>query len=202
MNLRQIYHGLGVAAGLLFLSVASTGANAQNLVNNPGFETGDFTGWALSGNSGFVNVTGNPTYVHTGDFGASFGAVGSQTFLTQTIATNAGSLYDLDFWLHNDGGTPSLFTVSWNGISLLNQGNGPATVYDEFTFTGLAATGPSTNLVFGFRQDPAFFGLDDVSVTTERNNNLGITPEGSSLAMLSMGLLPLAYGLKRRFRRA
>jgi len=39
------------------LASAALSAHAQNLVVNPGFETGDFTGWSLSGDTGFCGVT-------------------------------------------------------------------------------------------------------------------------------------------------
>lgn len=42
------------------------------------------------------------------------------------------------------------------------------------------------------------FGVDKVSLITTSN----VTPEGSSLAMLSLGLLPLAYGFRRKLRKA
>lgn len=43
-------------------------------ITNGGFETGDFTGWTLGGNTGYTGVTGS--YAHSGNFGAYFGAGG------------------------------------------------------------------------------------------------------------------------------
>src|SRR5262249_25131594 len=53
---------------------------AGNLVNG-GFETGDFTGWDLSGNTGFTGVSAiNP---HSGTYAAFLGPIGSLGFLCQ-----------------------------------------------------------------------------------------------------------------------
>jgi hypothetical protein len=117
-----------------------------NLIVNCGFETGDFTGWTQSGNLGFTGVTTNPTYVFSGSWGAQLGPVGSDGFLTQTVWNNTISFqfrqdpawwgldsivvqpfvtcgagcetFFVDFWLHNDGGTPNDFTVLWNGLDV------------------------------------------------------------------------------------
>src|SRR5207342_1372158 len=70
-------------------------ANA-NLVTNGGFETGDFTGWTNGGNTGFTGV--DPGIQHSGTYGAFFGPIGSNGFLSQTLATTAGGVYTLSFW--------------------------------------------------------------------------------------------------------
>ena len=64
------------------------GTARANLLTNPGFETGNFSGWALTGNSGFISIITSP--VHSGNFAASFGAVGSLTFLSQTVTDTVG----------------------------------------------------------------------------------------------------------------
>ena len=146
---------------VLSLSVIAS----ANLVVNPGFETGDFTGWTQSGNTGFSAVT--MSAAHTGSFGASFGPVGSLGFLSQNLVTDPGASYDLTFWLSNDGGITTQFQASWNGSVIAGSvmNNAAAFGYTQFTFPGLLATGSATALQFGFRQDPAFWSFDDVSVT-------------------------------------
>ena len=67
-----------VLAGASILALGAGGnAGAVTLVN-PGFETDNFTDWTLTGNSGFISIITNP--VHSGNFAASFGAIGSLTF--------------------------------------------------------------------------------------------------------------------------
>jgi hypothetical protein len=78
------------------LALAGFQAYGQNLVLNPGFETGNFDDWTRSGNLGATAVnTGG--YAHSGTYGAALGPVGSDGFLTQDITTIPGDLYDISF---------------------------------------------------------------------------------------------------------
>ena len=151
---------------VVVLSLSLTAS--ANLVINPGFETGDFSGWTRSGNTGFFSFTGvSASAAHTGSFGAFSGPIGSLGFLSQNLVTDPGASYDLTFWLSNTGGTPNQFQASWNGSVIAGSlmSNAAAFSYRQFTFPGLLATGSSTALQFGFRQDPAFWFFDDVSMT-------------------------------------
>jgi hypothetical protein len=86
------------------------------------------------------------------------------------LATTAGTSYLLSFWLDSpDGRTPNEFLVSWNGNTLLDQTNLPVIGWTNIQFV-VTATGTSTVLQFGFRDDPSYLGLDDISVV-----NLTIT---------------------------
>lgn len=167
------------SAAVLALAVGS--AKAELIVNG-GFETGDFTGWTQSGNTGTTSVSSDPIYVASGTYGVEFGAVGSLGYITQSIPTTPGGSYTLDFDLRNDGGTPSQAQVTIDGALQMFLLNPAAFGWTHFSldFTG-ALSAAVTDIEFGFQQNPAWFGLDNVSVV----------PEPTSLALIGVtaGLL-------------
>ena len=98
---------------LCFVFTQSQAQSAEIVVNG-GFETGDFSGWTLSGNT---DSTGVDAFLpHTGRYAASIAPVGSLGYLTQTLPTVEGTTYSLSFWLANDGGTPNEFQALWGGV--------------------------------------------------------------------------------------
>jgi hypothetical protein len=152
---------------------------------NGGFETGDFTGWTTNGNLGSCLVTASSPYVHSGQHGAQLGPVGSLGYLSQTLATTAGSTYLLSFWLNSPNGAAfNEFLVSWNGTTLLDQTNIGAIGWTNIQFM-VTATSSSTVLQFGFRDDPSYLGLDDISVVpvTESPDITGISLTGNNLVL-------------------
>lgn len=155
-----------VAVGMLFGTVAHAG-----LVTNGGFESADFTGWQLTGSPDMNVVAADPAYVHSGDNAAFFGEVGGLGGISQGLATTVGQTYTLKFWLGNMGAseantdTSSFFSFAIGGAtqlaSLLN--NKTATELTPYDVSFVATT-DLTELAFSFRQDEAFWFLDDVSV--------------------------------------
>ncbi|HLX96591.1 MAG TPA: hypothetical protein VKU37_12675, partial [Verrucomicrobiae bacterium] len=166
----------------------------QPLVQNGGFETGDFSFWTFtgdaSGNSSLVDdgsTTGITPY--DGNYCADLSEFGSVADLSQTLPTQMGKPYLLSFWLENVdvfgfGTSANEFLVSWNGNTISSQFNQPAYDWTYVQFVVVATT-TSTVLQFGFRNDLFFFGLDDVSVTplpepvfqsvTRTNNTIELT---------------------------
>jgi subtilase family serine protease len=163
---------------------------ALQLVQNGGFETGDFTSWTLTGSSSsLANFVGDATslyvttgygrhqtttyygsyYIHSGSYAAFLGESGGLAYLSQTLTTVPGQAYLLSFWLVNPGKfvrppTPNQFTAAWNGNTIFNQANMGVFSYTNMQYV-VAATGASTALEFGAQNNPDYFGLDDVSVT-------------------------------------
>ncbi len=153
----------GAAQPRLFtLSVLSL-----NLVQNNGFETGDFTGWTKTGTSSAIQamlVVTNSHYVHSGRYGAALGSQYTLGYLSQTLSTSPGQLYFVSFWLGSpDGYVPNQFMAIWDGNTLFSQSNLPRFGWTNLTFT-VTASSSSTVLQFGCLDQPKFLGLDDVSV--------------------------------------
>jgi hypothetical protein len=139
-----------------------------NLVQNCGFETGDFTHWTVTDPSNtFVSSDCEPLIPggygpHSGTYSACFGNIGSLGFVSQTITDIPGETYTFTFWLKSDGRTPNEFQASYNGTVLTDMKNMSAFGYTQFSFPGLIGTGSDT-IKFGGRDDPEFLNLDDVS---------------------------------------
>ncbi|MGA3181083.1 MAG: protease pro-enzyme activation domain-containing protein [Verrucomicrobiota bacterium] len=142
---------------------------SRSVLTNGGFETGSFSSWSLTGNTSDNVVTTSLVTPHSGEYAAAFGQAGSLAYLSQTVSTTAGQAYLLSFWLSNPkAGTPNQFVVNWNTNlsstnTILSQTNlGPFNwTNEQFIVT---AAGTSSVLQFGFRDDPQYLGLDDVSL--------------------------------------
>ena len=148
-------------------SLVFSAAVGQNIVQNGGFEMGDFTGWNLNGDGYDVNyVDSSPQHPpHSGAYCALLGEMYSLAYLSQTLATVAGQQYLLSFWLANDyRGTPDIFQASWNGTNIYTINNPMGMDWTNLNFI-VTATSPTTTLDFAAENDPGYFGLDDVSVT-------------------------------------
>jgi hypothetical protein len=140
----------------------------QSLVQNGGFEAGTFTSWTQSGNPAYTSVTsGNSQFVHSGTYGAALGPAGSLGYLSQTLPTFAGQNYLLSLWVDSPKisgtATPNEFSVSWNDHIIFDQSNMGKIGWTNLLFI-VTATGPSTVLQLGFRDDPYYLGLDDINV--------------------------------------
>jgi hypothetical protein len=148
----------------------------QSIVQNGGFETGDFAGWTLVGKSiisdrqGTIvydaaqSLTQYPLVVHSGGYGAFLGDTQLAT-LSQNLPTVPGENYVLSLWLDNEvSGTLQQFDVTWNGLNLYHIVNPAAFSWTNLQFI-VTATSTNTVLQFGAENDPAEFGVDDVSVT-------------------------------------
>lgn len=177
----------------LSLLPAAPSAAATNIVVNPGFETGSLTGWT----SNVADVADFAPYPHSGTYGAYAGPYGSVGFLSQNLPTVAGQTYQLSYWLLNQSSeSTNQFQVSWNGGVIASQTlvNTTTFGYTLFSVSGLQATSASTTLSFGFRHDPSYWGLDDVSVVqTSSSPSTGVPDAGGTLCLFGMALAGLGF---------
>jgi hypothetical protein len=155
--------------------VGTLQGQADRVVNG-GFETGDFTGWIVTGGGGGIFVddgSGSGITPHSGIYEAALGTGGALGYLSQTLPTTAGASYLLSFWLNSpDGATPNEFQVSWNGTTLFDETDLPALGWTNIQFV-VTATGPSAVLQFGAQDDPSYLALDDVSVVPTQAGSSG-----------------------------
>jgi hypothetical protein len=182
-----------IAASALFGMAMLAHAIPINLVTNPGFETGDFTGWniAAAGCGSDFGITNNAAYVHSGSYAADFAGVcvGSYDSFQQTLATTPAQTYDVSFWIQTKA-KPDFpmrdLQVFWDGGQILDlpgAGTGNFVQYD-FTET---ASGSNTILEFQGYNQPNFDSVDDVSVVASASDPPSV-PESRTSLLLSLGL--------------
>jgi hypothetical protein len=175
------------------------------IVQNGGFETGDFSDWTLVGiggnnpnnlydgvvnaNYGGYGFNWGTEFVHSGAFGAYLGDTNIAT-LSQILPTVPGREYLLSFWLDNpESGAGQIFLVNWNTNStatnqIYSLTNPPVLPWTNLTFV-VMATDTNTTLEFGVENDPFGFGLDDVSVVAVSPPSL--TGQPTNLTVLAGG---------------
>jgi len=165
---------------VLALSLLLPEVHAHNIVANSGFETGDFSGWTRTGNTGATFVA--PGAGHSGSFAAVLGPVGSNGFLTQTLTTVPGNLYEFSFWLQNiQGGSSSNFAASLNGVTFFALTNSSSFSYTQFFYSGILINSSSAGLQFDYRHDPSAWVLDDIFVVSR---GTAVVPETASTGIL------------------
>jgi hypothetical protein len=163
----------------------------NSLLQNGGFESGNFTGWIHSGNSAYTSIMAAGTYVHTGTYGVRIGPSGSPDSLAQTLATVAGQTYFISFWLDNPkAGTPNFVTASWNGNIYFSQTNVPALGWTNIHFLATASSAGADVLKFNFQNDPAYFGFDDVSVVPVPATSVAARTRADSSLQLTWNTMP------------
>ena len=183
-NMKLRATGASAAFAAAILSGAAFSAQAANLVQNPGFETGDLTSWNTTGwfvTSGSVGSV-NPSPPPGG--GAYFASTGCLTYcdLSQTVTTTPGVLYSLSFEFNpgygvTTGGADT--QVYWDGTPVLDVGLGPLG-WTTYTVNGLVGAGSDT-LTFSGYQMPGFNGVDNVFIGLAGESASGPAP-GAGLA--------------------
>ena len=200
---------LSAVAAMAFAGSAA----AQNLSVNPGFETGDFTGWTdfLSPDASIQNDTPNSGSFYAridnqNDAGAAAIMKNANVGIGQV---NGGDEVEVRFFARGSAGVggvhfAELFSeLSGGGVSKTEiLGGAPLfpsspTAWQEYVFTTTVGPDVSGGLTLQFNAATGAVGgsfstldVDDVSIT--------VIPEPSSLALLGLGGLAVV----RRRRRA
>ncbi|MGO8836766.1 MAG: protease pro-enzyme activation domain-containing protein [Limisphaerales bacterium] len=175
-----------------------------SFVQNGGFESGGFDAWTLVGSGPYINFVDNGsivTYItpHSGTYVAILGQQHSLAYLSQSLSTVPGQSYLLSFWLDApSAGSVQQFMANWNTNAtstntIYNQTFSNGTVWTNLQFI-VTATGTNTVLQFAARNDPYYFGLDDINVwplpipsfrSIAKTNNNAVAMTWNSLTNIS-----------------
>lgn len=152
---RRLFTAAVAAIAALFV-VPAAPAVAENIVSNPGFETGTLSGWTCTG----ATVAG--TTVRTGSH-ALAGTPSGQDLsrCTQQISVQPNTAYKLTSWVN---GSYTYMGVSGNGLSDRNTWS-PSTGWKQLSidFTTAASTSSVTIYIHGWYGQPTYYA-DDISL--------------------------------------
>ena len=187
-NARSAWFAVSLCA-----SLAMAGTAHANLVANPGFETENTIptvpppSWSYNSGNGVAIDT---TFPNADTYDVAFGTSSTDPnigILSQTIATIAGTAYNLSFFLMDEASLiNNTFTVSFGGFSQTITGDttGGLYVQEIFIVPGSAITSTSSILAFRGINDTSDWNLDDVSITAVST----AIPEPSSAPLFVAGL--------------
>ncbi len=168
-----------VQTGSLGFTDTTTGATISQPftidVGNGDFETGDFSYWNFNAQDFPANFVGAVTngwndfdgydYILSGEFSAVLGQTNELGSITQTLVTTPGQAYVISLFIDNPvGGATNQFVVKWNGYTLYSKLEVPVIHWTNMLLLASSATTNST-LEIDFRNDPDYFGLDNITVT-------------------------------------
>jgi hypothetical protein len=211
---------LALASAACLLAMSASAHAATNLVTNPGFETGDFTGWtiggaALDGYPASVLTYGSATPYPTGAYGEAvpaesaasgkYGAYFVSDYTDETLTqslTLAGGKYNVGFSYYapingeQNSGDSLLVASLGSAYTTIDVGTLTAGKWYDFSTTLTLAPGTYTG---GFQ-----FFADSVPSNDIVIDNAFVTsavPEPSTWIMLLAGVAMIGAALRFGRRR-
>jgi hypothetical protein len=193
--------------------IPAQSVQAQNLVQNPGFEDStsdtDSPGWLLGvAGEGSTSFANNSDIAHTGAWSVTFGSGDSQSpidTLSQIFATVPMTTYLVGFYLFDAGitsfadngtGSDKSFEVKFGGETILSLTSTVPGAYNYYSASFLANSSEAT-LEFTGRSSPfSRYSLDDISVEAAP----APVPGAGGLSLIA-GAAMLAGARVRRMRR-
>jgi hypothetical protein len=199
------------SAILAVLCLCASAAQAQNLVQNPGFETGSFAPWVP--HDWYIQTD----LMNSGSYSVGTGCIGAPSITTdagsgcwfyQDISTIVGATYTVSFWYRDTSAanSPVELQAFFGAAPLTSGGPGTCTgscIFDTQTAVGawtqvtqsVVATSSTMRLEFTGRNDPSGLYLDDISVTGPP----GLTSAPTAIPTLSQWGMLLLVGLMSLF---
>lgn len=185
-----------LAALAIAVTLAAPAAATQYIVN-PGFETGDFTGWTRFGAIGSSGV--NAAAAQSGSFGAFF-SPNQNGGIAQIFPTLPGRVYTISLWLRHTNGTAT--PINFASVEFGNPETAPVQIasfaaFGDFPYRRLtwsrAATSVTSELRLTFQDArTTHFLLDNVTVTA--------IPEPATWAKMIAGFVLTGAAMRRRNR--
>jgi hypothetical protein len=179
-----------------------TSALAQSLAANSDFQTGDFTGWTISGNPnslGVCNISdcqAGEGFVPLDTYAAYFAPGAGMQAVGQNIATTPGQEYTLAFFVADpQGGAPAYFSVDFGSASVTVDNFGGSFGWQEYELSTTATSG-ETQLQFSMQNNPGFWFLDNIMVVQDS----GSAPEPGTIVLFGSGLLAMGSIARRKLR--
>lgn len=197
-----MHRALLVVAALL---VAAAIAQA-NLLINPGFETGDFTGWDAGG-----WYLGTGADAHSGTYGAAYHVppgrqAGDYYVMLQYVPVSAGVAYDASTWLRTVSFNQS---EAWLEVVFHDDSGGwlsqyqtthvsGQTPYTQYSLTNMLAPAAAVTATVravvhttGTTTDNAWYTWDDFTFTQT-------IPEPTTVSLIGIGALVMTAVTGRR----
>ncbi len=190
------------AAAIAATTLMASQALAQNLVTNPGFETGDLSGYTTfgnfnTGNNGVTqgNDTGGP---YAGSYLLEIGNYSYQGIagISQTISTVAGQDYTISLYYAESGdnsGGAQLFNVSWDGATVGSRDDEPPTPYELLSYN-VVGTGSDVLSLSGY-SNSGYNNVDNLSVVA--TTMVSGAPEPSTWLLMITGIGGIGLMLRR-----
>ena len=219
---------LALATAALLASAAAQAAPVS-LITNGSFETlpvalGDgqwtvfssLSGWTVDPTSGAEarrNVAGSAQDgvvfieldTHAGSFGSSSFDSSTNSWISQSIATVAGTQYTLSWYYAPRAGEAAdtnAIDVLWNGVKLAtSNGSGMGAnggVWQQYSFDVVGTGTDELRFAAGGKADAVGGSLDNVSLVVAGAQAAAVVPEPASVGLAALALAGLAFASRRR----
>jgi hypothetical protein len=192
MTMRSLLAGAAIA---LAASITAMSANATEYLTNGGFDSGNTSGWLLTGNTSFFGANCNGA-AQAGSCYVEAGPIGSDGILSQTFSDTAGEMLNISGWMAGNGAGFSHVQFFFNSDLIFDSGN-PLSNSGWVNQTATAVATGSDTFSVHFRDDPSYVHLDSFSVSSA----VAGVPEPASWALMLTGFLGLGGALRSARRR-